>query len=97
VVGDLTAPAIGGEYDRQVLTGYGAVHRWISRKKEQAIDYRAGVDIPATVMTTWETYRREMIGYVTSERVLIERHFWVHESLTRDDAVIKIIDGYPLP
>jgi hypothetical protein len=35
-----------------------------------------------------------MISYARSDKTVVNKPFWIHESLTNDDAFVKIIEGY---
>jgi hypothetical protein len=52
---------------------------------------------PEKTVAKWEVYVAEVFRYSEESGKLHERTFWVHESLTRDQAMMKIMDGYARP
>ena len=59
-------------------------------------EYFAGMDFEPIYT---EVYRLETLAYATEDEPpeMRQWRFWVHESLTTDQAYQRIIEGYELP
>jgi hypothetical protein len=95
---ETSAVAIGGSHDRRVIRGprYGedGTHFRVAPPTGQWPTIEELVHRTGRIHTMTELYRIEHLSYATNDGRVLAWEFWVHESLTRDEAYIKLMEGY---
>lgn len=87
--------AIGGPRDRKSLSA-GAGDRYAVIPEDPGpIPFSLPASLPKLVSTLRkETYRRETFKYMRADGEVSEWKFWVHESLSNDEAFARVMGGY---
>ncbi len=96
---EVEAVAIGGSHDRGIVKGWTCHGNYLYVRgkpryplgRPTLYEVCAGADFE---QVHTEVYRLETISYARADKKVSEKHFWVHDSLTNDEAFVKIIEGY---
>lgn len=91
----MTLTAIGGPRDRESLSA-GAGDRYVVLAADPGpIPFSLPASLPKLVSTLpKETYRLETFRYGRVDGEVSEWKFWVHESLSNDEAFARVMGGY---
>ena len=92
----IEAVAIGGSHDRLLLKGYPGERTIQVFTRVLPLEGFSPLE-PSTFAIETEIYRLERVfytGFDSKPKEPMYWHFWVHESLSLDDAYVRLMEGY---